>query len=255
MQREHFESIKPWERYSVSVLAALRTAPTTVFSHHSAAILHGFALINTHHLKVHIYCQANSRGSIANQCKPVKLQPDTPILKTIFGAQTTDHITTIIDCAQEMRFEEAVVLADSGLFRGKVNVQELKQRMLAYKGRNKAKVHRVAEAMSDKAESPGETLTRLRLDELGIRYIEQYEILVYGRRYRADFYLPDYGLVIEFDGNVKYTDFGEEHIVVGAEQRRERELLNSGVRIFRTTWNDVYRNPANFREQLAQVLA
>lgn len=254
MQREHFESIKPWERYSVSVLAASRTAPKAVFSHQSAAVLQGLALINTHQIKVHTYCRADSRDSIANHCKHVRLTPDTQILKTIFGAQTTDYVTTIIDCAQEMNFEEGVVLADSALFQGKVSLQELKHKMMAYNGRNKNKVHRVAEVMSDKAESPGETITRMRLNELGIRFIEQYEMQVFGRSYRADFYLPDYGIIIEFDGNIKYTDFGEEHVVVGEERRRERELLNTGVRVFRTTWNDVYRFPANFHEHLAQAL-
>src|SRR5690606_14900147 len=55
------------------------------------------------------------------------------------------------------------------------------------------------------AESPGESSLRLVLIELGINFVAQHWIPTEsGQHYRVDFYLPDLGVVLEYDGQVKY---------------------------------------------------
>jgi len=38
------------------------------------------------------------------------------------------------------------------------------------------------------------------LDKLGINNATEYPVIIDGVRYRYDFYLPDYNLFIEYDG-------------------------------------------------------
>lgn len=141
------EAVQPWEKYNLSVLVGFNSSPNTVFSHESAAALWELPLIRRERLKVHIYCAENSRGRLAavpKAARHVKLTPETPTLRTNLGALTTDHITTVIDCAQTMLFDQAVVLADAVIQRGLLTTEQLRSRMLTYSGRNRAKVHRVA---------------------------------------------------------------------------------------------------------------
>ena len=79
------------------------------------------------------------------------------------------------------------------------------------------------------SESPGETLTRLVLLALNVgEVVQQAHIpLVGGGSARVDFLLPDSGLVVEFDGIVKYGGAdGREALV--REKRREDAIRAAG---------------------------
>lgn len=83
------------------------------------------------------------------------------------------------------------------------------------------------------AESPLESLTRLRLHDDGFpKPCLQAPIA----GYRVDFYWPRFGLVLEADGRGKYT--ADE---LWREKRRENDLRRTGCRIERVLWADVTR--------------
>lgn len=248
------QSLKSWEQYSVQVLTYFRSAPSTIFSHQSAAALLCLPLVRTAQGRIHVYCADNSRWGAQGCVKHPRLTAQTGILSTPIGALTTDYAITVMDCAQSLSFAEGVLIADAALHHKKLELHNLREQMLAYEGRKKGAVHKVALAMSDLSESPGETLTRLLLDEMGIRYVQQYWVDISGRRYRADFYLPDYGVFIEYDGNIKYTNYQPTQDVLINERSREKDLLNQGVRVFRTTWREVFSQPELFKNQLAVYL-
>lgn len=54
---------------------------------------------------------------------------------------------------------------------------------------------------------------------------------------RVDFYWPEYGVVGEADGNVKYTDCS----ALIAERRRQRRLESLGLIVVRWEWSDLHR--------------
>ncbi len=251
-----YQNLKPWEKYVAQLVAYARSAKKPIFSHQSAAILFNLALI-TVPKKIHVYCPVNSRGYSRDVVKHPRLTERTHLQERYFmpGASATSLLTTVIDCVSTLGFEEGVVLADSALRECKVSEEIMREAMLNYQGTYKEKVHSVARAISGKSESAGESLTRLILDQLDVEYLEQYWFDCQGRRYRVDFYLPELGLIVEFDGKLKYEISNGREQVTDGERLRERELLKSGYRIFRVDWNDVWRNPYRTMYQLREVIA
>ena len=80
----------------------------------------------------------------------------------------------------------------------------------------------VANLISDKSESLGESRTRLLLKEMNLVFEEQVEFVLDGSRYRCDFVPWEYRIIVEFDGKLKLTDFGaSDHVL---ERERYREL-------------------------------
>lgn len=250
IEAHSLQSLAPWENYPVRVLAKHKISQRTVFSHQSTASLLGFSLLYIHADKVHIYCKPTSRGAHNGVVKHTRLTKDTPLTRLECGALVTDPTTTLIDCAQVMPFRDAVVTAESALHQRAVSLDVLTPAMLSYRGRNYQKVHAVAVSFTGFSESPGETLTRLLLDDMGLTYIQQYWV----NDYRAVFFLPDYNAFVEFDGALKYNQSGAYEDVLRRERDRERRFLNFSARIFRTDWTAVYARPYLFKEQLRQFL-
>jgi very-short-patch-repair endonuclease len=93
------------------------------------------------------------------------------------------------------------------------------------------------------AESPGESRLRVLLTRLGIEFVAQHWVRTSaGRHYRVDFYLPALGVVLEYDGRVKYAGdaagldgdrSGQEALL--AEKRREDDLRLDGFGVGRVT--------------------
>jgi hypothetical protein len=88
-------------------------------------------------------------------------------------------------------------------------------------------------------ESPLESLTHLALHEDGFPPPQlQFPVVgADGKRYRADFAWPEFRLVLEADGRLKYQ--AEE---LWAEKGREFALARAGWRAVRVRWLDVARN-------------
>ncbi|MDO4916321.1 MAG: hypothetical protein Q3974_01700 [Rothia sp. (in: high G+C Gram-positive bacteria)] len=253
---EKYHALPPWDKYMIQHLAFARVAKNPVFSHESAAIFQSLCLINVPR-KIHVYCAPSSRGSSRDVSKHPLLTDavETPDCFGVANARTTSLQITVIDCAAKMSFREGVVLADSVFREHPVSLESLRDSLLSFRGKNSARVHAVARAMSAKSESPGETLTRLILDELGLDYQEQYSFRYENRSYRADFYVEELNLFIEFDGQLKYEVFQPREEVVHLERRREREMMKMGHRLFRVDWDDVYRRPERTKAELKRYIA
>ena len=67
------------------------------------------------------------------------------------------------------------------------------------------------------------------------------------------FYLPDLGVVIEFDGRVKYEGRDGAQ-ALAAEKRREDRIRALGYGIVRLTWRDL-SNPGRVREAIQRAAA
>ena len=151
--------------------------------------------------------------------------------------RTVDLATAIVGVGLVAPRRSCVVAADAALHRELVTGAELDaalERMAHVPGIGAARVAiRSAHASS---ESPGETLLRLILADLGLVAIPQYRVVENGHVIaRVDFYLPQLGVVLEFDGRVKY-DGREGAAALAAEKRREDRIRSLGYGVGRVVW-------------------
>ncbi|NNG39253.1 hypothetical protein HJ588_08195 [Flexivirga sp. ID2601S] len=87
------------------------------------------------------------------------------------------------------------------------------------------------------AESPGETRTRLVLLGMGLRFVSQPAIDTRLGRFFPDFALTEVGVLLEFDGAVKYRKDGSTSVV--DEKIREDALREQGWLVIRIVWSDL----------------
>jgi hypothetical protein len=113
--------------------------------------------------------------------------------------------------------------------------------------RGLARVARAIEFADGRSESPGESLSRVRLHELGFPPPElQVEFTHHtGATDRVDFFWPEHGHIGECDGLAKYRDpllragRSPEQVVID-EKRREDRLRSQEPRFSRWEWADAY---------------
>ncbi|NKE09679.1 MULTISPECIES: endonuclease domain-containing protein [Kocuria] len=123
--------------------------------------------------------------------------------------------------------------------------------------RGVARARQVIELADPRSESVAETLTRLVLVENHLTgFVPPFQVTVGGERFRVDFAWEREKLILEFDGEVKYSgQFGDPSGVIRAEPRREKALTNAGWRVIRVDWAMVTRHPyalvAMVRRELA----
>lgn len=255
IETQRWNELNAWEKYAAEAIAFSRVSPQSVFSHQTAALLHGLWVIGEPPQKLHIVTSPHSRGSSRMIIKHPHLTPLTPTVTLPLGMRTTTLQETVVQCARVLPQVSATAIADSALHLKKVSLAELKSHLNSYEGYQKAQVYTVSELMSAKSESPGETGTRLLLREMKLEFVEQYQIWLHGYSYRVDFYIPSLGIIIEFDGNLKYTDFGSRGKVEENERFREKVLQNAGYVVFRTTWRRVFFEPEQFKDELGGLIS
>jgi very-short-patch-repair endonuclease len=150
--------------------------------------------------------------------------------------------------------EAGMVAAEAGLHQGSITKTGLQlARRSVRLGRGRANADLVLQLASDRSESPGETLTRLLLRSLQLPVAQQQVRipLPWGGVARVDFLLPDLGVVVEFDGAVKYEGAQGRSALV-REKRREDGIRAAGYPVVRLTWPDLGR-PARVHEMLLRA--
>lgn len=150
----------------------------------------------------------------------------------------------LVDTVPRMAFAEAIVVLE-GALRGEGGpagaepdrLREVAQQMIASR-RKKAYLQNLLDFASALSESPGESLTRVRFHELGFRQPrQQVTVSVDGTTYRLDFVWEEAGVVVEFDGWMKYrSDFDEAR---KQEKIREDAIRSTGRTVLRIYWEDL----------------
>ena len=138
----------------------------------------------------------------------------------IDGMSCTDLGRTVADTARTMTFEQAVTIADAALRSECVprageydldRATEFRQNARETVRRSAhgiTKAERVLEFADGRAQLPGETISRIRLRELGFQRVAL-QLRVpgpHGSPYFVDFHLEEVGALAEFDGAIKYVD-------------------------------------------------
>lgn len=239
----NWQNLNITEKHLARIIAYSRVLDEPVFTHQSAAILHGFPVLEVP-VSVHVYSQSGSSNEALTRHNDSYAR-DASITRFLAGITATSPIETVVGCARVLQVDEAVVVADGALSRQqtetRINYWELHHALMNSPRKGSARVREVARLMSDKSDSPGETLTRLRLQEYGLFPVEQYFVKTDLGNFVSDFAFEQLGVLIEFDGRVKQTDktMNPDGWVVDREKERENALMRAGWRLLRLRWEHV----------------
>jgi hypothetical protein len=171
----------------------------------------------------------------------------------------TGAARTLADCAREWPLEDAVVAMDMALNGGLLAPEDLTAAVLAsthWPGIGGAA--RAAGLADARAESPLESLGRLRIIESGLPVPELQVELHDARGFigRVDAWYDDAALAIEFDGLVKYEspfDGRTPGRVLWDEKRREDRMRDAGARVLRLAMADVGSGWGHAERRLLQL--
>jgi very-short-patch-repair endonuclease len=256
VQSAYWHGLKPWDQEVLLVRAHhLSTGGTSRYSHLSAARLHNLRVWNAGPL-VHVTTgYANSRASAGKDVRTHRAllqERDITTFLTHDGREVlaTSLQRTVLDCARILPFEQAAVIGDHALRKGAsvAGMQALLNEGPEKRGSRRAR--HLLDALDERAESAGETRTRLLLHSLGIRsFVPQVAVPTPAGLFRADFADRGARIIIEFDGVLKYTDYRPTDEVLLAERRREIALIEEGWLVLRLQWKHLDQ-PAELKNRL-----
>lgn len=251
------------EQHGIQSRAVLRThADDSALSHISRVLESNIDYWGVDLTKTHITKSRAIGGGAAKHVQPHVGQLELHEVEMVNGVRGTRLPRAIVETAAWETTESGLVVANSALHKGLVTVDELNE---AYEprvdwpgGRRAALVLRLADG---RIESVGETRSIFLMWQQGIPMPEpQYKIHdSNGRLFaRTDFAWPEYGLLGEFDGKVKYGRLlreGEDpgDAVVREKRREERICALTGWRMIRLYWDDLY-HPERTAARITQAL-
>ncbi|HEU4807227.1 MAG TPA: hypothetical protein VFT01_03125 [Homoserinimonas sp.] len=257
-----------------------RAAPP-VFSHVSAAALHGLPVLGAWPAIGHVSSDTpgRSRNGVAyHQALPGRI-PDF-----IGGLACTSLVDTLVDLALSTGFRSATIsidhalhgvalTANAGQFGVSLASPEATQAATEFKAQLMDTLHRSAPARnfrraekallfaSHLSESPGESLSRCGIHLLGFPAPElQHEFYDYlGFIGRGDFWWPGIRLLGEFDGEDKYKNpayLGNRtpHQALIDEKRREDRIRQTKVDVSRWDWKTALELPGLYAKLFAAGL-
>lgn len=210
--------------------------PAAAISHVSAAVLHEFDVWQTDLALIHT-TNGRSAGGRRGPTRHVHAAVLGGDVVQLDGVRVTSPARTVVDLARTLPVEEAVVVGDSALRR--YPGLDFHAHFDAPRA-GIAAARRVVGFLDARSESPGESLSRLRLRDAGLPApVLQPVIHTPGGVFvaRVDFFWEQWGLVGEFDGMVKYGTVDD----VRAEKHREDALRDLGLQVVRWTWPELFR--------------
>ncbi len=256
--RHRWEGKPPWQQAKIRLVAHIAgNRGTLIYTHFSAARLHGLH-VGDCPADIHVNVRYQSSpgrtaGDVIIHC--LEIPPGDVVRKHFAGigtARFSDLARTVLDCAMQATFAQAVVIGDSALHQG-LALAELDAALRQMQGRKGIKrARKVVQALNALSESAGETRTRLIIAELPIPQPElQITLSVDGREYRPDFAWREVKLIVEFDGDTKYFDHEPTPDALIRERERESALMEQGWTFVRLKWKHL-ANPGQVR---ARILA
>lgn len=235
--RDDWESLTPIARHAQRVWeAGARARSQLVFSHASAAALHGIDRIGAWpeliDVSTEISSGGRSSGTFRRRGRRLSLVDTEPWQRHIL----TTPLQTAIDVTAEARFLDGVVAADQALWARRpsgalVTASALQTRVGDMTGRGSARAARAIGFATGLADSVRESQSRVLIavmgfpdPELQVRFV-----LSDGREAFTDFFWREHRHIGEFDGAGKYRDPAQlrgrtpEQVLL-AEKDREDDL-------------------------------
>lgn len=236
------------QRHRVRAVGLAERSPQLVLSHITAASLLHLPLWDARLTDVH-FTRAGRGGSRSGPGRIVhagRLDP-REIITLSPGVRTTSPARTLVDLARTASLTTAVIAADHALLKRLVTPAELALALVAAERcRGAAAARRALHFADGRSESAGEARTRLALHQCGLPTpVLQVRIYAPDGTFlgRVDLGYPELGVLIEFDGRVKYKrplrpGQTPEDVVI-EEKLREDRLRALGYVIVRFVWSDL----------------
>jgi hypothetical protein len=240
------------QRFRLACLALARSRPGDVLSHQAALAVRGLPVWPRRGCRIDLLTDVGQ----AVQRRGVHLHPrDEQRPDVVDGVLVAPVAWSVVRTALTCGRDAAVVGADAALHRGLVTTDGLwaeVARVSAHEGRGRSA--RAMGLVEPKTESVGETLTRLILVDAGLVPRAQVELQDRHGTVVARVDLLVEGVVVEFDGRVKYRgDPADRDVdpaaVVWAEKRREDAIRRLGFPVERVIWSELDR-PALIAERV-----
>lgn len=244
---ETWKSRTPEQRHLLRCRATLPHHADGALSHTSAMVAHGLAVFSVDLDVIHL---SRTGGTRRGRQGGVQIHPALPsgAFTTAAGLPACTAAVAALQVADWHGPRAGMVAAESALHHGACTSADLgRARDLVRLGRGRAHADLVVDLAGPLSESPGETLTRLLLHTIGLPAPQQQArvALADGRTARVDFLLPQWDVVIEFDGAVKYEGAdGRAELI--REKHREDAIRAAGLQVVRLTWPDLDQ-PARVR--------
>jgi hypothetical protein len=230
---------EPIERHRFVIDALLATSDRVpVFSHASAALLHGIPVLGGWPEVPHVVeselgpaSRRSPRGAVVHRPR------HRPDVAPVGRALATTPVATAIALAASRPLLAGVAAIDHVLAAGSSR-EEFEQTMRQWHPFHGARKARAAlDHATGLAETPLESisLVGMRLGEVP-EPVQQVDVVARGRRYRVDFLWPDLGVVGEADGRIKYLTGAD----LMAEKRREDDIRSLGLSLVRWDWDDAW---------------
>ncbi|TDD28748.1 DUF559 domain-containing protein [Kribbella turkmenica] len=230
---------------ATDALAAAR-AQGGVVSHLSAAVLHGFAVLELPG-KPHVTVPRGQHRRLSQLDCDLHWADGVPS-----DGRCTGKLRTVLDCARTLSFPAALTVADSALRLGAVDRSQLLIGATALTGPGSRRARRVAAAADGRAESPLESTLRSLLIEARIEGFEpQVAVRDHGFSARVDLGHPELLIALEADS---FAHHGTR-IALTRDCRRHVNLTIRGWRLLRFSWEDVMFDPAWVVEVIRQAIA
>ena len=260
-----WEALSPEEQYCARAIAAADSSRArVVLSHETAAVLWGIPRIRALPSTIHVLAAKAGGSRTEGVFRRHAVADLTTGVVQRQGCLATSALRTLVEYCAVVPFADAVVALDwalrrkeQGLMASPALVVMMTEGIATV--RKRPRVLRALEFADPLSESPGESLSRVVLHQLGFpapilqqRFDDRKGVIG-----RADFWWPEHGVIGEFDGAVKYSEsrytggrLPKE--VLMAEKRRENRLRALGPKVARWDWQAA-THPAELRALLAEA--
>lgn len=152
----------------------------------------------------------------------------------------TSPVRTILDCARDLPFDEALSVADSALRSGRITTEGLISAAESAPTRGRQRCLRVARAADERAANPFESVLRaIALEVKGLDLVPQVELDLQTLRCRPDLVDVLRKVVVEADS---FEHHGHRS-ALKRDCRRYTVLALHGWLVLRFSWEDVMLHP------------
>jgi very-short-patch-repair endonuclease len=231
-------SAAAWDRHALRARAVVRSLGDGVaLSHHSSLALHHLPLHGVDD-QVHVVRRDVGRGRSSGGVVRHAAVPEAFVAQ-VDGIPAVSPALACLQVADAFGVEAGLVSADAVLRSG-VSRKSLQAAAAAGRfGRGAAHVRVVSDLADGAIESAGESRVRWVLTCAGLADDLEAQVWIEdgGFRARVDFLLRRAGVIVEFDGLLKYAT----HEALRAEKLREDRLRELGYEVVRLTWADLAR--------------
>lgn len=279
LQRNRYVSNNLWadlwpeSRHLLEVCAAAGEMRDggAVASYESAGVLHELPLYRHVPAAVHVTTPPGSRmSSRRGLTRHSDLLPDEDI-DVLFGIRCATLDRTVFDLVRTLGVEAALAVADAALRQvamvekayDEVAAEGWRQRMLERCARSRGvrgirQAETVIRLADGRAESSGESVSRLQLRRLGFRRLRLQVAVAgpHGREYHVDIEIEDANAYYEFDGVGKYLEEAMrsgrtlEQVILD-EKRREDWIRGTTQKRFARAESPHIVTPATLGKRLA----